>query len=178
MASGGGLNLISHPSLVGIASGSGISGSTQWHNAVRARFYITSVAGEDGEEPEGDLRKIVFKKNNYGRMSETIVVTYQDGVFVEVASGDAGARAERAKAMFLSLLARFEAAGRIVNDKKNGSNYAPRAFAGEAEARDAGLRMKAFETAMAELFRLGRIRQVPYDRRGYVKIVVEEMPAM
>jgi RecA-family ATPase len=178
MASGGGLNLISHPSLTGIASGSGISGSTQWHNAVRARFYITSVTGEDGEEPEGDLRKIVFKKNNYGPTSETIVVTYENGVFVEVAGGDAGARAEQAKAMFLSLLARFEATGRIVNDKRNGSNYAPRAFAGEAEARDAGLRVKAFETAMAELFRLRRIRQVPYDRRGYVKIVVDDTPAM
>ena len=40
------------------------------------------------------------------------------------------------------------------------------------------MRMKAFETAMTELFRVGRIRQVPYDRRGYVKIVVDETPAM
>jgi RecA-family ATPase len=178
MTSGGGLDLISHPSLTGIASGSGISGSTQWHNAVRARFYMTSVTGEDGEEPEGNLRKIVFKKNNYGPISETIIVTYQDGVFVEVAGGDAGARTEQAKEMFVSLLARFEAAGRIVNDKKNGSNYAPRAFAGEAEARDARLGVKAFETAMAELFRVRRIRQVTYDRRGYVKIVVDDEPAL
>jgi RecA-family ATPase len=174
MTSGGGLDLVSHPSLTGIASGSGISGTTQWHNAVRARLYITSVTGEDGEEPEGDLRKIVFKKNNYGPMSETIVVRYENGVFVEVATGDAGARAERAKEIFLAILARFEAAGRIVNDKKNGSNYAPRVFAGEDEARAAGLRTKAFETAMTELFRLGRIRQVPYDRRGYVKIVIDD----
>jgi RecA-family ATPase len=39
LISGGGLVLISHPSLTGIGSGSGsgISGSTQWHNGPRAR---------------------------------------------------------------------------------------------------------------------------------------------
>jgi hypothetical protein len=31
---------------------------------------------------------------------------------------------------------------------------------------------------MAELFRVRRIRQVTYDRRGYVKIVVDDEPAL
>jgi hypothetical protein len=40
LAANGSLALIAHPSQTGITTGSGISGSTQWHNAVRARFYL------------------------------------------------------------------------------------------------------------------------------------------
>jgi hypothetical protein len=36
----GSLVLISHPSLTGIETKTGLSGSTQWHNAVRARFGL------------------------------------------------------------------------------------------------------------------------------------------
>src|SRR5262249_51480876 len=32
--------LVAHPSLQGITSGSGLSGSTAWHNSVRARLYF------------------------------------------------------------------------------------------------------------------------------------------
>ena len=37
IAANGSVQLISHPSLTGINSDSGLSGSTAWHNAVRAR---------------------------------------------------------------------------------------------------------------------------------------------
>ena len=37
--SGAAVILSSHPSLTGINSGSGLSGSTAWHNSVRARMY-------------------------------------------------------------------------------------------------------------------------------------------
>jgi RecA-family ATPase len=36
----GAMALISHPSNTGIANETGLSGSTQWHNAVRARAYL------------------------------------------------------------------------------------------------------------------------------------------
>src|SRR5262249_55377994 len=36
----GSVSLISHPSVSGIVSDSGISGNTQWHNSVRARSYM------------------------------------------------------------------------------------------------------------------------------------------
>ena len=38
----GSVVLLSHPSLTGINTGSGISGSTAWHNSVRARMYMTA----------------------------------------------------------------------------------------------------------------------------------------
>ena len=49
--------LLAHPSLSGMASGSGTSGSTAWHNSVRSRLYLK----EDGE-----ARLLEFKKSNYG----------------------------------------------------------------------------------------------------------------
>jgi RecA-family ATPase len=70
---------ISHPSLTGINNDTGLSGNTQWHNAVRARFYMKSIKPEEGEQPDTDLRELVFKKNNYGPVSESIVLRYQNG---------------------------------------------------------------------------------------------------
>jgi RecA-family ATPase len=68
MISGGGVVLIAHPSLTGINSDSGLSGTTQWHNAVRARFYLKGIKVEAGEQPDNDLRELVFKKNQFGPM--------------------------------------------------------------------------------------------------------------
>jgi RecA-family ATPase len=58
----GSVVLLSHPSLTGIASGTGLSGSTAWHNSVRSRMYMTSPKPEEGEQPDTDLRELVFKK--------------------------------------------------------------------------------------------------------------------
>jgi hypothetical protein len=75
---GGSVTVLSHPSLSGMASGSGISGSTAWHGAFRFRQYLTGVkATGDGEQPESDLRELKFKKNQYGPLGETIVLRYQ-----------------------------------------------------------------------------------------------------
>ena len=49
--------LITHPSVTGINTGTGLSGSTQWHNAVRARFYLKSPKTEPGEQPDNDLAR-------------------------------------------------------------------------------------------------------------------------
>ena len=46
ISANGSVQLISHPSLTGINSDSGLSGSTQWHNAVRARSYLKGIKPE------------------------------------------------------------------------------------------------------------------------------------
>ena len=43
IVAGGAVQLISHPSLTGINTDTGLSGNTQWHNAVRARSYLRGV---------------------------------------------------------------------------------------------------------------------------------------
>ena len=42
--------LNAHPSLQGIASGRGTSGSTQWHNSVRQRMYMRTATKEEGAD--------------------------------------------------------------------------------------------------------------------------------
>jgi RecA-family ATPase len=149
----GSVSLISHPSLSGIVSDSGVSGSTQWHNSVRARSYMKGLKPEDGEEPDNDLRELVFKKNNYGPLSETIVLRYQNGLFLPVTTNSLDRRAKEDKAdeIFLELLDRFTKSNRSISDKKSRS-YAPAMFAREAEAKNIGLSSKAFEAAMRRLF--------------------------
>jgi RecA-family ATPase len=155
----GSVSLISHPSVSGIVSDSGISGNTQWHNSVRARSYMKGVKPEDGEEPDNDLRELFFKKNNYGPLAETILLKYQSGLFLPVAapgSLDRATQEARADEIFLTLLDRFTRANRNVSDKAS-RTYAPSVFAKEAEAKSAGLNSKALEAAMRRLFAAGTI---------------------
>jgi RecA-family ATPase len=74
MVAGGSVTILSHPSLSGINSGSGISGSTAWHGAFRFRQYLTGIKPEAGEQPNTDLRQLEFRKNQYGPLGETIVL--------------------------------------------------------------------------------------------------------
>jgi RecA-family ATPase len=162
----GSVVLISHPSQTGVANDSGISGSTQWHNAVRARFYLKGIKSENGEPADTDVRELVFKKNQYGPTSENIVVRYQNGLFLPVAgvnSIDKMAQEQRAVEVFLNLLARFTRENRKVGDKP-GISYAPALFAREEEAKKLGLTSKALEAAMRQLFKDQKIWNEPYGR--------------
>ena len=46
----GSVTVLSHPSLAGMASGSGLSGSTAWHGAFRFRQYLKGVKAPGAEE--------------------------------------------------------------------------------------------------------------------------------
>jgi RecA-family ATPase len=165
IAANGSVNLISHPSLTGINSGSGLSGSTQWHNSVRARAFMSAVKSDDGQ-PEGDVREIVFKKNNYGPIGARVVVRYQNGLFLPVpgmSSLDRLAHEQRVDNVFLVLLRRLRQQSRFVSDKF-GSNYAPAAFAKETEAISKGITKADFATAMVRLFAASKIHNESYGR--------------
>jgi len=163
----GSVVLISHPSLTGITNDSGISGTTQWHNAVRARFYMKGIKAEAGEQSDSDLREIVFKKNNYGPISENIVLRYQNGLFLPVAtpgSLEKLAADQTAENLFLELLDKFQAQGRKVSHTKTAPNYAPAVFAKDQKAaKIPGIR-NAFVDAMDRLFEAGKIRAAPYGK--------------
>src|SRR5262249_23783255 len=165
----GAVILLSHPSLTGINSGTGLSGSTAWHNSVRARMYLTSPKPESGEQPDSDLREITFKKNNYGPISDSLILRYRDGLFLPergMSSLEAAA-AQTADNLFLTLLQKFAEQGRRVSHKPQPANYAPRVFAAELEAKKLGRPKLAFEQAMNRLFREGKIHVQIYDRHGY-----------
>jgi RecA-family ATPase len=162
----GAVQLISHPSLTGINSDTGLSGTTQWHNAVRARSYMKSTKPEAGEQPDHDLRELVIKKNNYGPISESIVLRYQNGLFLPVPGMSTLNRAAKeavAEDVFLTLLRRFTTTNRMVFDKA-GRGYAPAMFAREDEATKVGITGKNLEVAMRSLFKSGKIWNEPYGK--------------
>jgi hypothetical protein len=168
----GSIVLISHPSLTGINTESGLSGSTQWHNAVRARFYMKGVKPTEGEQPDNDLREIVFKKNQYGPISDQIVLRWQDGMYLPVpgtASLDQAAQETKADEIFLDLLRRFTRENRFVSGKPS-SNYAPALFAKEEEAKRELITSKMFEAAMRRLFKTGMIWNEPCGKPSRPRI--------
>jgi RecA-family ATPase len=159
MVAGGSVTILSHPSLSGINSGSGISGSTAWHGAFRFRQYLTGIKPEAGEQPDTDLRQLEFRKNQYGPLGETIVLRYRNGLFLPlpgVPSLEKAAQEAKADDVFLDLLRRLTRENRNVSDKPSPA-YAPALFAREEEAKRAGLNGKQLEAAMRRLFAATKI---------------------
>ena len=97
MASDGGVVITAHPSLYGLSSGLGTSGSTAWNNSVRARIYLTRPPkrkNADGPEPEyeedDNERILKIMKSNYGPTGEQIRLCWEHGVFAPMLKPGAG----------------------------------------------------------------------------------------
>jgi RecA-family ATPase len=150
--------LLAHPSLSGLTSGSGTSGSTAWSNSVRSRLYLDKVKDVDGADIESDLRIFSTKKLNYGPDTLKFRLRWSEGCFV--LDGDArefdrvvvDAKAEK---VFLDLLASFIAQGRAASASR-GPTYAPALF--EKLPNALGVGRKAFAAAMERLLTVGKIR--------------------
>lgn len=148
--------LIGHPSLAGIASGSGSSGSTAWNNSVRSRLYLTRPGGSEDGFTSPDVRVLTVKKANYAPSSVELRLRWQAGAFVaDQADGDAPTSLDaqvaqnRVDKTFLDLLTRYASQGRTVSDQK-GANYAPTEFAKDPQAN--GITKSGFAAAMNRLF--------------------------
>lgn len=162
IAAMGAVVLISHPSIQGINSGTGLSGSTQWHNAVRARMVL------HGCDDDKNLRELEFQKNQYGPLEKKTVLEYSTEARMFLVKPGMGhleiaAREAKAETVFLDLLAQWTAAGRHLSDRpRSPNNYAPKKFAIEQMAVEAKLKKSDFEEAMERLFSKGAIRMEDY----------------
>jgi RecA-family ATPase len=167
--------LLAHPSLSGMSSGTGTSGSTGWNNSVRSRLYLERVA-QDGIEINPDARVLSTKKANYGRTGGEISITYRNGIFVaDPAETGLDRMAGNAKAerVFIKLLREFTAQGRRVNDKGS-TSYAPKMFSEHPDGEN--VTKRAFKSAMESLLASGKVRidtEGPASRR--VSYLVEVM---
>ena len=149
--------MLAHPSLSGMASGSGTSGSTGWSNSVRARLYLERVLTRDGEkavEADPDVRVLRLLKANYGRTGSELRVKWQAGVFVPTETPGIGndimvTETIRAERVFSTLLARYLAEGRHVSSTPS-ANFAPSIFAKDPRAD--GASKAALTRAMNNLF--------------------------
>ncbi|MGJ0454099.1 MAG: AAA family ATPase [Methylocystis sp.] len=150
--------LLAHPSLTGMNTGTGLSGSTDWNNGVRARAYLKTPKTADGDTPDKNLRAFEGMKANYGEVGGKINLRWQDGVFVPV-TGPTGldklAQEQKADDVFLQLLKQFNEQGRNASEK-TGTSYAPALFAQQPDAD--GFTKKQLEAAMNRLFREKKIR--------------------
>lgn len=175
---GGSVTVLSHPSLAGIASGSGISGSTAWHGAFRFRQYLKGTKAEAGEQPDTDLRELEFKKNQYGPTGESIVLRYQRGLFLPeggLSSMDKLARQAKADEVFLDLLRRFTTQGRNVSHNLSSPTGAPASFAAEPEAKKYRISKDALRDAMSRLFAADKVCVEEYGRpsRPYSRLAIK-----
>jgi len=59
--------LLDHPSVRGMADGSGTANSVDWRNSVRAMLHLS-----DPDKDDPDQRTLEVKKSNYGRAGEKV----------------------------------------------------------------------------------------------------------
>lgn len=161
------LVLTSHPSLSGMASGTGMSGSTAWNASVRSRLYLHRPKSDAGEDADPDERVLEVMKSNYGPAGEVIRTRWQRGVFIPTEQLhwiEKKAANENTEDLFLRLLKRFEDQGRNLSDKPTSTNYAPTVFACEEDAKARHIKKAAFVSAMSRLFAARKIHVVQYGR--------------
>lgn len=153
--------LLAHPSVAGMQSGSGTSGSTAWSNSVRSRLYL-EIPRANGVATDQLARVLTTKKANYGPAGREIRLRWQDGTYEPVIEQPAVERTAAHKAAddaFLGLLATFEAQGRTVSSKPSPS-YAPKVFAEHPDAN--GFTKRALCDAMERLLKINRITVVKF----------------
>jgi RecA-family ATPase len=146
--------LISHPN-----TGSGLSGSTDWHNGPRARLYFERPKDKDDKAFDVDLRTLTVKKVQYAQEGTVFRLRRKAGFFVyEGRDGGStftrAATAAKAETVFLALLQAFEEQGRSVSPNPSGS-FAPVVFEREADAD--GVSKGALGRAMSKLLKANRI---------------------
>jgi RecA-family ATPase len=160
---GGTVTVLAHPSLAGIATGTGLSGSTAFQGAPRFLTYLRGIGKEaEAEEIGGsDLRDFEFKKNQYGELGAPLRLRYvrEAGLYLPVVATEAEMeeRSQLAEDVFLALLIRFQQQGLRVHPNRTSIMWAPKVFEREAEAEKYGLRIAALEAAQRRLFDQGLI---------------------
>jgi RecA-family ATPase len=152
-----GVIFLAHPSVDGIKTGRGYSGSTHWNNAVRSRLYFTDAPQEDEHAPNPDLRMIELAKSNRARRGEKIDVIWTEGRFVVVTPGDVKNTRNEAEAeeLFLELLAKLDKQGMNVSPYRSNC-YAPAVLAKQSSSK--GIGKVALDRAMYRLLEKGKIR--------------------
>ena len=157
--------LNAHPSRAGLHSGEIDGASTAWNNSVRSRMSLERVKTEKGEEADTDARVLTRRKANYAPLGASISLRWENGMLVPVQAPTglaALARDKDAEAVFLALLARFEAEGRRVSDNSRSGNYAPKEFSERPDRQ--GLSKRTLECAMQRLFVAGKIIMAEYGK--------------
>ena len=145
--------------------------------AFRFRQYLRGVRADAGEQPDGDLRQLEFKKNQYGPIGETIVLRYQYGLFLPekgISSLDKAAREAAVEDALLTIGKKLESRGPELSPAQTSHSYAPTIIAKQPEAKgfkkaelaDALTRLLDKRRIDVEILKPGTVRQKSVIRFG------------
>jgi RecA-family ATPase len=139
--------LLDHPSVRGMADGSGTANSVDWRNSVRSMLHLSDPPADDP-----DARTLELKKSNYGRVGEKVQLRWNGLTFTT--ESQAAVSPYRAQAeqeiddLFLRLLDKRNAQGRPLRPH-TGRGSAPAELADDPDA--GGVKASAFKAAMERL---------------------------
>jgi len=168
----GAVLLTAHPSLSGLSSGSGMSGSTAWNNAVRSRLYLKKPNADDDGDVEENDRILKREKANYAGIGDEIRLTWANGVMnhhPEEMGVDVAAKASQASRVFTTLITDSIKNGVNLSASPLARNYAPKRFSKlPADVRE-NLTKKDFDGAMRRSLKKGEIETVEYGPPSALK---------
>jgi hypothetical protein len=140
-------------------------------------MFIKGLTSQDGE-PKGHRRGIEFRKNNYGPISEEIVVEYRNGLFLPVigTTVDQAERHERAEETYLRVLQKLIDQNQELSASKNSNSYVPTIIAERPDSE--GFSKKDMEAAQQRLLDADKIHiaDVGPESRKRKRIVLGEGP--
>ncbi|EIG63496.1 AAA family ATPase [Bradyrhizobium sp. WSM1253] len=163
--------LLSHPSVQGMQSGTGLSGSTAWNNSVRSRLYFTP------DKTDEDLRLLKNMKANYGKKGAETKLRWHEGAFIlddGKPTAHAALLANHADEVFLRMLSSINGSGRRVSSSRS-NTYAPTVMAAMPER--GGTSKRSLEESMARLFaekKIAVVKEGPPSRLRERLVVVED----
>jgi RecA-family ATPase len=164
----GGTGLIlAHPSVDGMRSGSGTSGSTGWNNSFRWRGYLEKVLDDRGQEIDITRRVLKTKKLNYGPQGGEIELQYHNGCYRAAEAGpmvDPLFKERRADRVFVDLLRKAIEQNNHVSSQTNSPIYAPKVFRTDADKQN--VKFLELKNALGRLLDTGKIENAPYGARS------------
>lgn len=161
----GSVLLMAHPSVNGMANGSGISGSTAWNNTVRSRLYLTRPKESEDGDDNSNIRVLKGMKSNYGAKAGEVRLRWTRGAF-EVEQGqsmtDHAANASAVDRVFMEGMFEMVRRGQTVCPLPKANNYAPSCI--EKLEIASGIKRRALEAAMDRLLTRGKLKIVETGR--------------
>ncbi len=179
-----------HPSLAGMSSGAGTSGSVQWSNNVRLRLFLSRLKPEKDQPEDADARTLQVMKANWSAIGQTINLRYSEGVFVSEGEEEKRRAANagktpyeieqadwaRAEAEFLRLLDKHMEQGSKVNAAPTAHTFAPALFIKDPDCSLKGKTGKlALRRAMDRLFKKNSIAIVTVGPPSHARTHIERV---
>ena len=123
-------------------------------------MYMTAPKLEQGEQPDTDLRVLEFKKSNYGPLSDSVTLRYQNGLFLPeagISNLDKLARNATVDEAFLTGLQTIIRQGRDAIASHNSPDFGPTLIAELPAIKEQGIRKSDLRQAMERLLAANKI---------------------